>query len=233
MKMRGFLLFGAAVGLVCLPATVIGQWSENFDSYADGSSMHGQGDWKGWGDDEAYTAYVSSVQSLSSPHSVDISDDADLVHEYEGYTEGLWIYTAWQYIPEDFDGESYFILLNSYDDAGSSNNWSTQVRFDSDLGVVESEHEDTQLDLITGRWVELRNEIDLDNDLQSIYYDGELLSSKSWTDGVSGDGELNIAAVDLYANSASPVYYDDISLVPEPASCLLLALAAVFGLRHR
>jgi hypothetical protein len=74
-------------------------WSDNFDSYADGSSMHGQGGWKGWDNDPIWTAYVTSAQSQSSPHSVDIKQDADLVHEYSGYTTGQYVYTAYQYIP--------------------------------------------------------------------------------------------------------------------------------------
>ena len=76
-------------------------WSDNFDSYADGSSMHGQGGWKGWDNDPTWTAYVTSVKSQSNPHSVDIKADADLVHEYEDLTSGYFIYTAWQYIPLD------------------------------------------------------------------------------------------------------------------------------------
>ena len=51
--------------------------------------------------------------------------------------------------------------------------------------------------------------------------------------GGGGGGVLDIGAVDLFANASTPVYYDDMSLVPEPASCLLLALAAAFGLRRR
>ena len=76
-------------------------WSENFDSYAEGSDMHGQGGWKGWDNDPSYTAYVSAVQSRSSPHSVDIKANADLVHEYSGYTSGEYIYTAYTYMPSD------------------------------------------------------------------------------------------------------------------------------------
>ena len=76
-------------------------WSDNFDSYADGSSMHGQGGWKGWDNDENFTAYVSSTVSRSSPHSVDIYKFSDLVREYSGYTRGEYIYTAYIYIPSN------------------------------------------------------------------------------------------------------------------------------------
>jgi len=142
-------------------------WEDNFDSYALGSSMHGQGGWKGWDDDPTWTAYVSNVKSMSSPHSVDIVADADLIHEYSGCTSGQWTYTAWQFIPDNFDGESA--------------------------------------------------EIDLDIDWMEIYYDDDLLEEKAWTAGPNnaGDGILNIGAVDLFANLASSVYYDDMSLVGE------------------
>ncbi|MBK9233821.1 MAG: hypothetical protein IPO15_24020 [Anaerolineae bacterium] len=32
-------------------------WSDNFDSYATGSQMHGQGGWKGWANDPAAGAH--------------------------------------------------------------------------------------------------------------------------------------------------------------------------------
>ncbi|MCK4996085.1 MAG: hypothetical protein KAR55_04280 [Thermoplasmatales archaeon] len=76
-------------------------WSENFDSYEDESSMHGQGGWKGWDNNSDYTAYVSSVENRSSPHSVDIKANADLVHEYFGNYSGEFVYTAWIYFPEN------------------------------------------------------------------------------------------------------------------------------------
>jgi len=227
---RFMCLIGAVAMLAVLPAIAQADWMDNFDSYTTGSNMHGQGGWKGWQNDSGAGAFVTDVVSRSPANSVEITGSSDLVHEYAGYTSGQWSYTAWQYVPDNFSGQSYFILLNTYTDAGDFN-WSTQVMFDS-AGTVQSQYENTELPLITGRWVEFRVDIDLDADTQSIYYDGALLSSKSWTDGVSGGGALNIGAVDLFANGASPVYYDDISLTPEPASCLVLALGALF-LRRR
>lgn len=226
--MRLMLPLGAVGLLACLPA--MGNWYENFDSYPTGTSMHGVGGWEGWEGDPQWTAYTTDEQARSTPNSLDIVGTADLVHPYSGYDSGQWTYTAWQYVPTDFSGESYFILLNTY--GPGVHNWSTQVKFNS-AGYVESDFEGTRLPLITGEWVELRVEIDLDADWQEFYYGGQLLTAKSWTEGVSGGGALNIGAVDLFANGATSVFYDDMSLVPEPASCLLLALGVVVGLRRR
>lgn len=190
-------------------------WFDDFDSYATGSQMHGQGGWKGWENNPAYGALTTDLVARSTPNSVEIVDASDLVHEYSGYTAGFWTYTAWQYVPSDFSGESYFLLLNQYDDVGATNNWSTQVHFraDTDLVIADGVGSGSTLPLVRDRWVEIRVEINLNNDSQQFYYDGQLLFEGSWTDGMSGDGILNIGAVDLYANGASAVYYDDLSLV--------------------
>ena len=104
-------------------------WSENFDSYALGSSMHGQGGWKGWDNDPQWTAYVTDNQSRSSPHSVDIQFPADIVYEFTGISSGIWTFIDWVYVPSDFSGENYFILLGQYDDgAGQDNKWALQLR---------------------------------------------------------------------------------------------------------
>ena len=197
-------------------------WFDNFDSYATGSQLHGQGGWKGWFNDPTGGALTSSAQAHSAPNSAAILGASDLVHEYAGYTAGQWTYTAWQYVPTDFTGTSYFILLNSYDDAGTSLNWSVQVSFNATTNLVTNDGvAGGTLPLIKGQWVELRDEIDLTADTQSFYYNGALLFSGTWTGEVSGGGALNIGAVDLFANGASVIYYDDFSLVAPgiPAAC--------------
>lgn len=197
-------------------------WWDNFDSYPPVSSLHGQGGWKGWGNDPAATAFTSSYVTLTAPNSVKIIGAADLVHEYFNWTSGAWIYKAWQYIPTDFSGESYFIILNQYDDAGTTLNWSVQVSFDSTTNLVENTGtHGGSLPLIKGQWIELRVEIDLTNDAQEFYYNDQLLYEGTWSQEVSGGGIVNIAAVDLYANGASPVYYDDLSLTVKPVMIYL------------
>lgn len=118
-------------------------------------------------------------------------------------------------VQPDFEGSSYFLLLSDYTDgAGQENKWAVQLRFDSVLMVVECEHDAINLPLIMDQWTEIKVDIDLDGDWMEIYYDGDFLHEKEWTAGPNNgyDGYLNIAAVDLFANGATTVYYDDLSL---------------------
>lgn len=210
-----FLFLGASATLAS--ANLV--WSDNFDTYANDQFLDGgadDGGWVGWGSAPAAGAYVRDDYAFSSPYSVEIAGASDLVHEYSGYTTGIWNYRAMLYVPTDFAGMSYFILLCGYDGGGAGTVWTVQVHFDSDLDVVVSEFNLEELPLVYGEWVEFKCVIDLNSDWLQIYYDGALLAEHAWTDTVqgTGGGTLNIAAVDLFANGASPVYYDDISLLP-------------------
>ncbi len=199
----------------------LADWSDNFDSYATGSQVHGQGGWKGWFNDPAAGALASAAQAASAPNSVAILGASDLVHEYSGVNSGQWTYTAWQYIPTDFTGQSYFILLNQYNDAGTTLNWSAQVLFNGTANTVTNDGgvSGGTLALVRGQWVELRLELDLDADTGAFYYNNQLLYSGTWSGQVSGGGAVNLAAVDLFANNASVVYYDDMSLVQAATVC--------------
>ncbi|HUU99083.1 MAG TPA: hypothetical protein VM487_25395 [Phycisphaerae bacterium] len=241
--MRLTLLFGAMAVLALLPASAIADWEENFDSYQNGSSMHGQGGWKGWDNDPQWTAYVTDVQARSAPHSVDIAGNSDLVHEYPGYTSGDWTYTAWQYVPEDFIEDpnfppagTYFIMQNTYNDLGPYN-WSVQLAFQEDGMLVGDcgAADNVTMPYVKGEWVEIRVDIFLDpeDDWTQVYYNDVLLDDPSlpdhpvlgggysWSLGVfgGGGGVLEIGAVDLFANQCSSVYYDDMSLKPRAADC--------------
>ncbi len=173
--------------------------------------------------DPAAAGVVTNAMALSTPNSQAIAGAADSVHEYSGYTTGFWSYKAMQYIPTDFSGETSFILLNSYDDAGVNLNWSVQVNFNSATNnVLNTGITGGTLPMVKGQWVEIRVDIDLINNAQSFYYGGSLLYTGTWTEENSGGGALNIGAVDLFANNASVVYYDDMGLVVDlPDVCQL------------
>jgi hypothetical protein len=196
-------------------------WSDDFELYAIDQFLDGgveDGGWKGWDSVPEAGAYVRDYYAHGGTHSVEIEGLTDLVHEYSGYTAGVWNYTAWQYIPTDFSGDSAFILLSDYiDGAGQSNTWVVQLSFNSATGLVQSQWNNEEMDYVTGQWMEIRCEIDLTGDWLQIYYGDQLLAEHAYSDTVNsgGGGPLIIDAVDLFANSASPVYYDDISLTGE------------------
>ncbi|MCB0006492.1 MAG: S8 family serine peptidase [Anaerolineales bacterium] len=203
------------------PITAVeGGWSDNFDSYATGSQLHGQGGWKGWANDPSAGALTSSAQAVSTPNSVEIVGASDLVQEYT-IDDGTWTFSGMQYIPASLSGVTYFIMLNQYDDAGATNNWSIEVQFDGtqDMVIANGNGTGDPLPIIYDQWVEIRVEIDLVNDMQFFFYGGDLLYFGSWSENVSGGGITSIGALDLFANNASAVYYDDLSLQPSSGFC--------------
>lgn len=66
--------------------------------------------------------------------------------------------------------------------------------------------------IIRDQWVEVCIEIDLDTDTQAYYYNGQELYSGTWSQHISGGGIPSFGAVSLFANGASPVFYDDMRL---------------------
>lgn len=111
-----------------------------------------------------------------------------------------------------FRGDPYFILLSDYTDGeGDENLWALQLRFDIELGIVESEFDNKTLPLVTDKWVEIRIEIDLNSDWVKMYYNGSILHQKAWSAGPDnqGNGIVNISAVNLFSDSQTSVYFDD------------------------
>jgi hypothetical protein len=190
---------------------------ENWDSYVVGTNAHGQGGWKGWANDPNAGAFVDDAQSVSPSNSINIEGASDLIHEFAGYTSGVWIVTAQQYIPDDFSGENYFIFENVYSDVDTSIiSWSTQVVFrNGNVENYDGAANPGSMPYVTGEWVELKLVIDLDADTQTFSYGGTELYSGSWTDQFPDQavpGILNIGSIDLFANGGTTVFYDNISI---------------------
>jgi alpha-galactosidase-like protein len=206
---------------------------ENWDSYAVGSNVHGQGGWKGWQNDPNAGAFVDDAQSVSPSNSINIEGASDLIHEFSGYTSGVYTVTAQQWIPGDFSGETYFIFENVYSDVDVNViSWSTQVVFRSATGLVENfdgSANPGSMSYLTDQWVELKLVVDLDNDLQTFFYGGQELYSGSWTDQFPDQavpGSLNIGSIDLFASASTTVYYDNVSIVAGAADSFGVTLDA-------
>jgi len=201
---------------------------EDFESYAAGSAMHGQGGWKGWDNVAGAGAPASSLYANSGSKSVEIIGTSDLVHEFD-QAGGQWVFSAKQYIPSGATGTTYFILLNTYKDGGPYD-WSVQLACNMDTGVITSDNGGgATASIAYDKWIELKFAIDLANNTVGEYYNGALVSNHQWDDNVHG----TLQAIDLYGNNASSVYYDDITVVPEPATMTLLCLGGLALIRRR
>jgi len=180
-------------------------FAEDFESYAAGSDLHGQGGWKGWDNTAGAGAPASDAFAVSGLNSVEVIGSADLVHEFD-LAGGMLELSAMQYIPSGTTGTTYFILLNTYNDGGP-NDWSGQTSFDLAAGTIAFWH-GGEATILYDQWVELKYIIDLDNNTVDKYYNGELIATDQWDDNVNG----TLGAIDLFGNGASSVYYDDITV---------------------
>ncbi|MDQ2987308.1 MAG: PEP-CTERM sorting domain-containing protein [Armatimonadota bacterium] len=217
------------------------QWSDNFDSYAAGTQLHGVGGWTGWGNSVGAGALVSNAQSSSAPNSVDIVGASDLVQEFAGATSGIWMFSGEVFIPTSFTGISWFIMMNTYTSAGGGGgNWSMQQQFDGGTGMIlnaggsNNVVTETQVPFIRGQWVGFDVTIDLDTNTHTGRYNGAQVVTGAW---YGAPGVAAIANIDLFANNASSVFYDNLELqvVPEPGTFIALGvgLASLVALRRR
>ncbi len=203
-------------------------FSDNFDSYPLNSQMHGLGGWKGWDNVAAAGAFTNNDFFLSGPNSVTIEGNSDLVHQFTGATSGQWTFSCSQFVPSTSTGDSFIILLNNYNDGGPYN-WSMTVHMNMATNqVISDEGGGGPLALIKNQWVPIRVDINLNSNTMSAFYNNQLLATHIWATGA--DSNIAVGALDLFANGAGPVMYDNISLIPEPSmSVLMLAGAVGFG----
>ncbi|MEN6578468.1 MAG: hypothetical protein ABFD90_19135, partial [Phycisphaerales bacterium] len=179
-------------------------FSDGFEGYEAGSDLHGQAGWKGWQNTATAGAPASNVRAFSGTNSVEVVGSADLVHEFD-VAGGVVEFSIMQYIPSGTTGTTFVILMNQYDDPGATLDWSTQTEFHLDTGVINFWHGGTGT-IVYDQWVEVKCVINLDANTIEHYYNGALAFTDQWDDS----GHVTLQAVDLFGNSASSVWYDDI-----------------------
>jgi hypothetical protein len=219
-------------------------WSDNFDSYATGSQLLGQGGFSGWVNYPANnpTALISNAVALSTPNSCRLAlanpgaspatDQTDLVRQYT-ITGGHWVFRVNTYMPSSAvatgtNPAPYFMLLNSYPAAS----WSVQVHFEKNLGRVLADRvggpggtggglSDPPVALILDQWVELVVDLNLDaapNGSYSVTYGGApLITGGDWKAGSSPP--FSLQAMNLYDAATDVFYFDNASLSPATATC--------------
>jgi len=207
-KITRLMTVGAALLLIVPAASA--DWSDDFDSYALGSGLIGQGGWDGWEGAAAADAFVTDAQAYTAPHSLASIPTTDIVQVFTE-TSGQWEMTAYMYIPTGSTGNQYFIMLNSY--WPNTNDWSIQVELNGDAGTVTDTMASVVGTMIYDAWVQIRVEIDLDLNLYDLYYNEVFLSSFAW----QSTGVNEIAALDIFSDGGSTIFWDDCSLIEQLA----------------
>lgn len=185
----------------------VADWSEDFDSYAAGSGLSGQGGWFPWNLSAGGEAYITTDQARSGANSVDITPTSDMVIEFN-IMSGTPVISGWCYIPTGSTGKQTFILLTVY--MGNDSDWALDLEFDSDLGLVSSVEGDSTTAIINDQWVEVKVEIDLTANTQSIYYNSALLETLPWS---PTSMIYQFDALDLFSDGGSSIYWDDIEVI--------------------
>jgi hypothetical protein len=190
------------------PASV---FTEDFESYAAGMALHGQGGWKGWNNNPAAGATVSTEFACSGSQSVEILGSSDLVHEFRR-AGGQWALSLMQYIPSGSTGTSNFILLNRYKDGGANtyDDWSIETQYNLQTGVITCWHGAIPgaAAILFDQWVQIKLLINLDQNTFEEFYNGRRMAAGPWDDDTHG----TLQALDLFGNRASSIYYDDIRI---------------------
>ena len=200
------------LALIVLSSMVGNAWAaeftEGFETYAAGTSVHGQGGWKGWDNVAATGAPVSNRIAHGGRNSVEILGSSDLVHQFS-LTGDKWVLAAYQYIPAGAKGTTYFILLNAYRDAGPYD-WSVQTEYDLTAGTVTPSIGDTgsNAKIVYDQWVEIRFIIDLTANTFEESYHGVRIAAGPWDNNAHG----TLQAINLFGNGASSVFYDDLKI---------------------
>jgi regulation of enolase protein 1 (concanavalin A-like superfamily) len=189
-------------------------FKDDFESYAVGSNIHGQGGWKGYNNNPDLGALVSDAFACNGSRSIEVADKGDLIHEYD-ITGGKWLFSVMQYVPSESAGYAYVYLLSQYDDRSAPDAkppvWSTFTRFQVASRIVSTKRSDgTAAKIVFDRWIENKFIIDLDENTIEAYYDGILIDSGTW----DADERKTLGAIDLHSRDGATVYYDDVSLVP-------------------
>ncbi|HOW70644.1 MAG TPA: hypothetical protein PKY77_08590 [Phycisphaerae bacterium] len=214
--MKHLTLAAACMALMAAPA--LGDWADDFQSYALNSTLAGQNGWAGWDGGTANAIASDEHAKFAGDKAAKLFQNDDLVCQHSGYTSGGWVYSAKQYIPSSQKGagSTFFILMNNYN-VGGAKGWAVTLKFNLNLDLVfDIEGGYVPVPITYDAWMDIRVEIDLDRNLRNTYYGGTLVGSAPWYDRDDpANHAKSIAALDLWADVAgNPVYYDDLSITP-------------------
>jgi hypothetical protein len=231
--------FGGGGGVDSFPVT------ENFDSYTAGSSFPcstpgpnctGTNGWTLWGMAETSTGgsagpidgTISTTHAHSGANSLGMTGNAVDIVQTGNVTAGQWQISVWTYVASGASGandNAYIIVLNQYVPPFSTfppgNWWSIQVEFNKTTGMVVDNNTGTPyVAIVRDQWALVQISIDIGADTYSVNYNGAAAwGPLPYSTGFTTGGAHAIAALDLFSDESTNVWYDDVTVAPVAAPC--------------
>ena len=192
---------------------------ESFGNYNLGNIDSQSSDWIGWDNGNSGVDVVDFSMNtyLGDDQSILVEQGDDLVWDLDGINTGSGEVTFYMYIPSTDDAGAYYNMLHNY--AAANSNWAFQVLFASassgDQSYIDLD-QPVYFDAVYDTWVEVRHEIDIDNDLITLYYNNEMISSWAWSSGSAGVSSvldaLNLFGFCTGTPCSGLTYYDNIEI---------------------
>ena len=195
------------------------QLLESFGDYNQGNIDPQSNNWIGWDNSNSGVDIVDFSMStyLGDSQSILVEQDDDLIWDFDDVNAGSGQVIFHMYIPSDDNAGAYYNMLHDY--AAANSNWAFQVFFapasSSEQSYVDLD-QPVYFDAVYDTWVQVRHEIDIDNDTISLYYNGDLITSWTFSTGSTGFS-LVLDALNLYGFcTGTPcngfTYYDNIEI---------------------
>ena len=191
-------------------------WFEDFETYNSGNIDSQSNEWFGW-DNTNSGVDINTPGFNNSYQSILVSQGDDVVHEFGGLNTGNGALIFWMMIPSSDNAGAYFNILHDYN--ASNSNWAFEVYFASSQSGASSyvaADSDVEFNAIYDQWVEVRNEININNNTIEFYYNDQFIHSWNWSDGSAGESNV-LGALNLYgyctgASCVGRAMYDNIEL---------------------
>jgi hypothetical protein len=197
-------------------------FTENFDSYANGSGVSTNGAWSVWAPGSP-DGVIDNAVSFSSPNSMKTQLNSDNVQQGM-LTSGRWRLRVQTYMPTANGGGTGFVIgLNTFAQPAGPYSWSMDIQWVPGTGQVSCYDfaGAPTTPIVYDQWVELKVEIDLGTDTYNCWYGAnQIVTNRSWSQGYSPTGGLvQIQCFDFYSQGQSDLRYDNISFQAIGGGC--------------
>lgn len=213
MKKLFMLLVIVSMSCAVMAQTVI--FSDNFDSYPDGAYLAQTATgtaWTTWSDlpGSLEDGIISSAQASSTPNSVYITGQSDVIYPFSNQTSGAYIIEFDYYVPST-GGGSYFNIQHYYT---PGTEWAFECfTSNSGTGYVRIGGSDYNFSYPQDAWFHIASAIDLDEDSITITINDVEIGT--WPFHYTADGTNGICqlgSIDFFAGApgnATGTYYFD------------------------